>query len=361
MSFREVIVAAMLSAFIPCAVAAPLEVSEQEQRMLGIEVQPVERAEGAGAELLNLRVSFSPDAEWDVRAPLPGVLTQVAVREGDAVEQGQALVTLLSPEFVALQQDYLKARAEYEVAEAALERDRKLREAGSISERRWQETRFASAAARAARAGLEGQLAAAGLDAPGLTALASTNTIAPDLVLRARAPALVLERDAHPGGRVDGSETLLRLGDPSQLVLEGVLSRAAAATLAEGTRLRALDDGAGAVVSFVSRVIDPRTQTVTVRAVPDDATGLRPGALSAWSVVTGEDVLMVPAGAVVRLDDRDVVYVAVPQGFEEREVDARSSASGAWLVRRGLREGERIAVRGTAALKGLSLGMGGGD
>ncbi|MEJ2534567.1 MAG: efflux RND transporter periplasmic adaptor subunit [Gammaproteobacteria bacterium] len=361
MNLREFIAAAVLSAFMPCAVAAPLEVSEQEQRLLGIEVQPVALAEGVGAELLNLRVSFSPDAEWDVRAPLPGVLTAVAVREGDAVEQGEALATLRSSEFVALQQDYLKALAEYEVAEAARARDRKLRDAGSISERRWQETRYDWAAARAARAGLAGQLMAAGLRSSDLAALASSDTLSPDLVLRARAPALVLERDAHPGGRVDGSETLLRLGDPRQLVLEGVLSRAAAVNLAEGTRLRALDGGDEAVVSFVSRVIDPRSQTVTVRAVPDDAAGLRPGELSAWSVVTGEDLLMVPAGAVVRLNDRDVVYVAVPQGFEEREVDARSSAAGAWLVRSGLREGERVAVRGTAALKGLSLGMGGGD
>jgi cobalt-zinc-cadmium efflux system membrane fusion protein len=353
--------AAVLAFCISAAGAATLEISEEEQRMLGVEVAPVELSRAAGAETLNLRVTFSPDAQWVVRAPLPGVLTHVSVREGDRVEAGQALATLRSQAFVALQQEYLKALAEYEVAEGARARDQRLREAGSISERRWQETRYLHAAATASRAGLEAQLLAAGLAPAQLESLAAEAKISPDLVLRAPAAALVLEREANPGARMDGSETLLRLGDPQQLLLEGVVPASVAANLAEGARLRAGADGAGAVIVFVSTVTDPHSQTVRVRALPDEGADLRPGELSAWEVLTGEGVLVVPAGAVVRLDDRDVVYVATAGGFEERVIDARSGASGAWLVQDGLEEGEQVAVRGTAALKGLSLGMGGGD
>ena len=123
---------------------------------------------------------------------------------------------------------------------------------------------------------IEGQLMAAGLRSSELAALALSDTLSPDLVLRARAPALVLERDAHPGARVDGSETLLRLGDPRQLVLEGVLSRSAAAHLAEGTRLRAFDGGEEAVVT------PPSTPTSTLR--PDSPSLGSPSAsISAYS------------------------------------------------------------------------------
>lgn len=343
------------------ASAATLAVSEQEQSMLGIEVAMVERVEGAVAGVLNMRVAFSPDAQWIIRATLPGVLTQVNVREGDRVEPGQALATLRSPGFAELQQDYLEARAEYDIAASSLARDQQLREAGSISERRWQETRYSYAAARAQLSGLEGQLLAAGLDGAELQTLAARSTISPDLVLRAPVQALVLERSANPGARVDESETLMRLGDPEQLVLEALLSRSAAAYLEPGMRLQAVRGDAGAVVDFVSSVVDPDSQTVSVRALPDDAAELRPGELSAWTLLETGGVLVVPPAAVVRLDDLDVVYLMVPGGFEERVIDARSTAAGDWIVQSGLVEGDIVAVRGTAALKGMSLGMGGGD
>lgn len=350
-----------LACFAFNANAATLQVSEQEQGMLGIEVALVERVEGAAAGVINMRVAFSPDAQWVIRAALPGVVTQVAVREGARVEPGQPLATLRSPEFAALQQNYLEALAEYNVAESSRARDEQLRAAGSISERRWQETRYSYAAARAHLSGLEGQLLAAGLEGAELEMLASRSKISPDLVLRAPVQALVLERNVNPGTRVDESETLMRLGDPQQLVLEALLSRSAAAYLEPGMRLEALRGDAGAVIDFVSAVVDPDSQTVSVRALPDNAAQLRPGELSAWTVLETGGALVVPPAAVVRLEDNDVVYVAVPGGFEERAISARSTAAGDWIVLGGLQDGEIVAVRGTAALKGMSLGMGGGD
>lgn len=341
--------------------AATLEVSEQDQQMLGIRTEVVERVQDAPAQVLNMRVAFSPDALWVIRSALPGLLTQVNVREGDRVEPGQALATLRSTELVALQQEFLEALAEFDVAGTALTRDQLLLEAGAISKRRWQDTLYAHAAARARLSGLEGQLLAAGMDADELESLAGTLTISPDLLVRAPAQGLVLARDVNPGTRVDESETLMRLGDPQKLILEALLSPAAAATLAPGMRLRAVDGQAGAVIEFLSSVVDPNSQTVSVRAVPDNASELRPGELSAWAVLEKGDTLVVPPAAVVRLNEADIVYVAVTGGFEERVIEARSTATGVWIVYSGLDAGERIAVQGTAALKGLSLGMGGGD
>jgi hypothetical protein len=64
---------------------------------------------------------------------------------------------------------------------------------------------------------------------------------------------------------------------------------------------------------------------------------------------------------VVKLDGSDVVYVSIPSGFEVREVDVKGTGSGAWIVLNGLDSGDRVAVAGTAALKAMSMGIGGGD
>jgi multidrug efflux pump subunit AcrA (membrane-fusion protein) len=78
-------------------------------------------------------------------------------------------------------------------------------------------------------------------------------------------------------------------------------------------------------------------------------------------VLSGGSLLSVPSRAVVKLDGRDVVFVAVPGGFDVREVEVRNTGTGSWIVLGGLEPGDRIAARGTAVLKGMSLGMGGGD
>lgn len=361
MRLRYLIVALATTALCRLAFAAPLAVSEQERQLLGIEVETIAHLEDAGTGSLTLRVSFSPDAEWVIKAPFPGILHRALVQQGDRVKAGEPLVVIRSPEFVALQRDYLKARAELQMAEAAWQRDQRLGEAGSISDRRRQETRHQYDSARAGFAGLEGQLAMAGLDAAALKKLAADATISPDLVLTAPADVIVLDRPVPLGTQLDGSEPLVSLGETDKLVLNGVLSKTAAARLQEGTRIRSEDGLTRAVIVFVSSVLDPQSQTVSVRAVPDSCANLSAGQLTAWQTLSEDQVLIVPSSAVVRLADDDVVYVEVAGGFEARKVTVRSTASGAWIVLDGLQDGERIATRGTAVLKGMSLGLGGGD
>jgi multidrug efflux pump subunit AcrA (membrane-fusion protein) len=163
------------------------------------------------------------------------------------------------------------------------------------------------------------------------------------------------------GDQLDGSELLVKLGETQKLVLEGNLSASAAAHLSVGGMLELPASGTRATLTFISSVIDPQTQTVNVRAQPVDASGLVPGQLTRWTVLSTGTLLTVPSGAVVKLEGRDVVYVAVPSGYEVREVDVKSTGSGAWVVMKGLKAGERIAVSGTAALKAMSMGIGGGD
>jgi len=348
-------------ALLRTASAAPLGVSEEERQLLGIGVETVARLENAGTGSLALRVAFSPDAEWVIKAPFPGILHRALVQQGDRVSAGDPLVVIRSPDFVALQRDYLKARAELAMAEAAWKRDLQLSEAGSISARRLQETRYRYDSARADLAGLEGQLSMAGYDAAALKKLAADAVISPDLVLYAPVNSVVLDRPVPLGTKLDGSEPLVSLGETDRLVLNGVLSKTAAESLQEGARIRSADGRTQAVIVFVSSVLDPESQTVTIRAVPDSCANLSAGQLMEWQILSGERVLMVPSSAVVRLADEDVVYVEVADGFEARPVTVRSTTGGAWIVLEGLSEGDRVATSGTAALKGMSLGMGGGD
>lgn len=348
-------------AWCPLASAQTLNVSDEERALLGIELQQaVSQASGSTGEI-TLRVGFSPDAEWAIKTPFPGILHRAFVLVGDRVSSGEPLMTVRSSEIAAIQRDFLKAEADWKLQKSAWERDKKLKDAGSVSSRRWQETQFAYTTARAEYAGLRAQLQFAGYSEDDITLLSRNMDVTSDIVLRAPADALVLERPAMLGDHLEGTEMLARLGDTGKLVLTGMLSRTAAANLEEGASLVLQGAETRAVLVFVSSVIDPDTQTVHVRAEPLDLAGLKPGQLTRWNVQSGSPVLTVPSSAIVKLDGEDVVYVQVAGGFEPRVLEARNAGGGSWIVLKGLRSGEVIAVSGTAVLKGMSVGMGGGD
>lgn len=343
------------------AFAQTLAISKQEQDLLGIQLQTVTASEQGDVGEITMRVAFAPDGEWAIKTPLSGILQRVFVQEGDLVKSGDPLVVVRSPEMVALQRDYLKAQAELNLQVSIWQRDQKLAEAGSISERRWQETRFNHDSARAQYAGLRGQLLLAGFSQADLKGLSEKMEVGPDIVLRAPADAVVIERPGMLGDQLDGSELLVKLGEMGKLVLEGNLSQSVASQLGVGGQLSLQGAGARAEISYISRVIDPQTQTINVRAQPEDPSTLFAGQLTRWNVLSSSLLLTVPSSAVVKFEGRDVVFLAVSEGFEIRDVVVKGAGGGAWIVRDGLISGDTVAVVGTAALKAISMGMGGGE
>jgi cobalt-zinc-cadmium efflux system membrane fusion protein len=361
MTLRVIFLLLMLFAWTRPVFAQRLDLSEAEQTLLGIEVRAVAFVAASSTGEITLRVGFSPDGEWAIKTPFPGILHRAWVQVGDRVKAGDALMTVRSAEVVSLQRDYLKARAELSLRESAWSRDKKLNDAGSVSNRRWQETLFAHDMAKAELAGLRAQLLLAGFSDEDLKLLSQNMEISPDITMRAPADAIVLERPAMLGDHLEGTELLARLGEPGKLNLTGMLSSSAAAHLDEGMNIAMQGSGYRAVIVLVSKVIDPNTQTVQVRAEPVDSSGLVPGQLTRWSVQSSSELLTVPSSAIVRLDGLDVAYVKVAGGFEPRTVDVRSTGGGDWIVLDGLNPGDRVAISGTAVLKGMSVGMGGGD
>lgn len=361
MKARILLTLLLLAAWISPLSAQTLQVSDEEQQLLGIDVLQVSASASGSTGEITLRTAFAPDAEWAIKTPYSGILYRSFVQVGDQVAAGDPLMTVRSAEMASLQRDFLKADAEWKLQSAAWERDKKLKDTGSVSSRRWQETRYAWEMARAEYAGLRAQLAFAGYGEDEIAALSKSGAVTPDIVLRAPADALVVERPAILGDHLDGAELLARLGDPTRLVLVGRLSKSAAAHLHQGAGIRHEASGLKATLVYVANVIDPESQTVYVRAQAEDSSGLMPGQLTTWSVLSQDEVITVPSSAIVRLDGADVAYVKVPGGFEPREVQVKNTGAGDWIVLGGLVDGDRVAVSGTVVLKGMSVGMGGGD
>lgn len=305
-------------------------------------------------------------------------VTEVAVREGDAVRRGQLLLRLDDAEArAALSQararvqeaaarlDLVRGvttrtaaesvrRAEVRVAQAErdVERARRLFDGGSASAAQLEDAEKAlllarseaeTAAVQAASvgdAGADQRLAAAALRQAQAAAAAAQAKL-DEKELRAPADAQVLVRGAEPGDVVQPGAALLVLAEAGRTRLTVQPDEKNLAVLREGQEADAVADAFPAepfraAVSYIAPAVDPARGTVEVRLdVPSPPPFLRPDMTVSVNVTVGrkDDALVVPAEAV------------------------RDAADDPWVIRveggRAVRRPVKLGLRGEGMLEVL--------
>jgi membrane fusion protein (multidrug efflux system) len=107
-------------------------------------------------------------------------------------------------------------------------------------------------------------------------------------------------------------------------------------------------------VNFADREIDPKTGTLTIEALFPNPTGLlRPGLFVKARVLlsTVAGAVMVPQRAVFQLQSLSQVFtVSDSSTLKVTLVEAGQKIGDAWIITKGLKAGDRVAVIGTASL-----------
>lgn len=252
---------------------------------------------------------------------------------GQAVRRGDPVLEIYSPQLLAGQEEFLRAR---EAAE-----------------------RFAQSKLPEVRRGGADLLAAARrrlelLDVPEalLAELERTGVARRTVVLSAPASGYVVSKLAVEGLEVQPGMELFTLIDLSRVWVEADLYEFEAGAVRVGQPATLVlpygdrQERAGRV-TFIRPTLDPATRTLKARlefANPDLA--LKPGMFAdvVLRVSLGEGVV-VPDSAVLDSGVRKVVFVESEEGhFAPREVRVAGEAGGLVIVREGLAAGERVAV-----------------
>jgi cobalt-zinc-cadmium efflux system membrane fusion protein len=301
----------------------------------------------ADALVLPGRVTFRPQAQSAVGAAVTGRVSAVLVRAGEVVKAGAPLLNIDSADAAAARAALDQARTRLASAENLHKRQVEMVERGVGLEFERQE---AEARLKEARAEHERARQAAGLIGSGQGSRFTVRAPSNGVVMAIR---VAVGASVAPGG-----EPLLELGDPSQLLVvaqvpESDLRRVAVGQQAE-VELPAIAARLTARVESFSPRVDPESRrTQLYLALAKRTEGLRGGMLAQVTLkVAGEEGLSVPVAAVlIKGGKRRVVYVERPDGaFEEREVQTGRNRDGRVLILQGLKEGERIVVRGALLL-----------
>jgi len=277
-----------------------------------------------------------------------GRVLDVRVRLGDAVTKGQTLLTMTSPDVAQARTEVQKTQADAVLARQALDRARMLSEHEALAARDLEAAVNADEKARADLRGAQERLRMLG---------GNTNATSPIVELLAPVSGVITEQNVTGGAGVkslDNAPNLFTIADLSHVwvvcdVYENELGQVRLGDVATA-RLNALPDRPlTARVSNISRVLDPATRTAKVRLeLPNPDGLLRPGMFASvvFTAHRMEPRAMVPASAVLRMHDRDWVFVP-DSGSRFRRVEIQAGAlepGGLAAVLSGVSTGQLVVA-----------------
>jgi len=276
-----------------------------------------------------------------------GRVLDVRVRLGDTVTKGQTLLTMMSLDVAQARGEVQKAQADAVLARQALDRARTLSEHEALAAK---DLEAAVNADEKTRADLKAAQERLRMLSGG------TDWSSPIIDVRAPVSGVIVEQNVTGSAGVkslDNSPSLFTIADLSRVwvlcdVYENELGQVRLGDTAT-VRLNAFPDRPlTARVSNISRVLDPATRTAKVRLELSNADGLlRPG-MFATVVFTAQRVeprAMVPASAVLRLHDRDWVFVPDGPRFRRVEIHAGAlSPDGLETVLSGVAQGQQVVA-----------------
>ncbi len=312
------------------------------------------------------KLEFNPNRISRVVLPAPGRVAEVFVYFGDAVQRGDPLLSLESPEADLAAAEYSRAelaltaaRAELAKAQADYDRVLDLFRGDAIAKKEVlaAETALSQAKAAVAQSETSRGQALARLELLGL----KPGQPRPRITVRAPLSGKVTEFNVVAGEyRNDTSQPVMTIADLSTVW-------AAADVPETSIRLVQLDERFEVRLNafpgevFQSRVmriadsVDPANRTLKVWAEMDNRSGrFRPEMFGTVRHVEAErEMPVVPAGAVVQMEGREAVFVEeAPGRFRAVQVRTGKRSGGRVPVIEGLTPGQRVVSDGAMLLRG---------
>ncbi|MGC8915587.1 MAG: efflux RND transporter periplasmic adaptor subunit [Thermoanaerobaculum sp.] len=258
---------------------------------------------------------------------------------GQYVKKGEPLLEIYSPELLASQEEYLRAKALSEQLAASASKEAK-------------KAAHELATAAAQRLVL--------LDVPQdfLAHLDATKTPSRTVILCAPTAGYVLAKGTFAGQKVEPGMELYMVVDLSRLWVEADFYEQEAAMLEVGIPTRVtLPYRPGTVftgpITYIDPIVNPESRTVRVRVELANPGGeLKPDMYANVEVMPEpKSGVIVPDSAVMDTGTRQIAFVeAQPGFFVPREITVARRAGGQALVTQGLAAGERVVAKGTFLL-----------
>ena len=313
-----------------------LRLSPRAYAMLQPELTPVRRQRAEGSVALVGMLAADQSRLKTISAWTAGRIDQFYLRSsGVDVKAGEPMVEIFNPDLIVIQQELVQAK-----------------QLGAA--------RGTSLAADSTLAAARRRLRLLGVPATQIDAILQSEDLQDTVTISAPVSGRVLDKLVNEGAYVSAGQplfTVLEL-DKVWLELEAFEHQLAAIYPGQALSVELLalpGEQLQAEVLLLEPVVDTNRRTVRVRALLDNPDGrLKPGMLARARLIDSlDDVLLIPASAVLQTGQRALVYVQLAADnptFVGREITLGRRFNGQYQVLSGLAEGELVVSKGAFRL-----------
>lgn len=331
-----------------------LRLTPEAARTIGLKVEPARAIALDEVVAVDGAVEVPPDGRGFAASQIAGTVRAIRADRGQTVRAGDVVAEVFSPEFLAMQAEFLRTHLEAALAADTLGR---LKQAGSgVPARRLWELESQLNGLKAQADALRRKLATAGLTGDQIDRLLTTKEMVPAGLVRAPFAGVVVDFDKVLGQAVAAHESLFEVHDAAHTWVQGFVAErdAARVRVGQAVRVRLVADpgfvGTGRVARS-GRTLgkDNHAQSVWVEFDAPPARPLLHNQLAGLTVVLGTrpPALAVPRAAVAVEGAASFVFVRKPDGgFDRRAVETGPADDRFVTITRGLAEGEPVAVAG---------------
>ncbi|MCZ2147665.1 MAG: efflux RND transporter periplasmic adaptor subunit [Bryobacterales bacterium] len=316
----------------------------EQYRIVEVEVRRI-------ADEMTANGAVAPDVSRTVpvNSMSGGRVVEIHTRLGDEVAKGQLLLRISSQDLSLAISDYRKAVADEVLSRRQLERSKLLFSRGAIAEKDVQ-----TAEDTEAKAKVDVETGAQKIRLLG----GEPGSLSPMIDVKAPSAGVIVEQNVAGGSGVrslDSSPNLFTIADLSKVwvlcdVYENNLAQVRLGDSAKIQFNAYPDKTLYGRIGNISKILDPATRTAKVRLELDNPAGLlRPGmfAVATFRSQRKRDVVVAPASALLRLHDRDWVFIPI-EGGRYRRIEVQAGAQmgdGIQEVLSGLHPGDRVVAQ----------------
>jgi membrane fusion protein, heavy metal efflux system len=343
--------------------AAIVRLTQASIKETGITTEIINRKPFTKYLTIPAKVLANQDNEALVGSLVQGRVCKVFVKAGDNVKAGQELMHVEGLEIGQIKAGFLSAKANLEYQKSNYERQKKLIEQNVGAQKNLLETQNEYDKAQAEYNAEKNRINAIGLTENevenGKHAISDEHSSG-TLPIKSPISGIVVERNVVIGQLIEATTTAFKIINLSSVWVDGQIYEKDAGKITSKTAANFMassypDEPFKGIVTYIGKVIDEKTRTITIRAELGNVAGkLMPQMFGELRIPNKNNstALLVPAEALVKIDNADYLFIQKEDTtFEKIPVTVCCAQNELVEITRGLQEGNKIVVKGAFYLK----------
>jgi membrane fusion protein, heavy metal efflux system len=294
-----------------------------------------------------------------VSYPFPARIAQIDAKVGEWVKEGQKLLVLQSEEVGEAISAFYKAKADYELANVNIEREKRLFEKGVGAKKNYITAEAEQKVSEANLNAAEKKLHILGFTEEEIKTITTTHQVNPIIALFAPINGKIVTNSAVLGGMVDETTEILTIMDPSQLWVDAGIYEKDIAKIRIGQNVAiSVPAYPGETfmgkISYISDILQEETHTLTVRTeVENKQYKLKPGMFASLNIALNHHskALALPLDAILDDKGQKLVFIWKDGKYIPQIVTVGTREDHYVEIMSGVNKGDEVVTAGNFQLK----------